>query len=45
MVMNSVINYSKNDFAKEVMNLTKNLGVSAVFDGVGKNTFQGSILV
>ena len=38
-----VINYSKNDFAKEVMNLTKNLGVSAVFDGVGKKTFQGSI--
>ncbi len=38
-----VINYSKNDFAKEVMRITKNEGVSAVFDGVGKNTFQGSI--
>ena len=38
-----VINYSKNDFAKEVMKLTDNNGVSAVFDGVGKNTFKGSI--
>ncbi len=38
-----VINYSKNDFATEVMKLTNNNGVSAVFDGVGKNTFQGSI--
>ena len=35
-----VINYSKNDFAKEVMNLTKNLGVSAVFDGVGKKNLS-----
>tara|TARA_B100000579_G_scaffold193865_1_gene158421 strand:+ start:189 stop:1163 length:975 start_codon:yes stop_codon:yes gene_type:complete len=39
----NVINYSKNDFAKEVMKLTNNNGVSAVFDGVGKNTFKGSI--
>ncbi len=39
----NVINYSKNDFAKEVMKLTDNNGVSAVFDGVGKNTFKGSI--
>ena len=38
-----VINYSKNDFAKEVMKLTNDNGVSAVFDGVGKNTFKGSI--
>ena len=38
-----VINYSKDDFAKEVMKLTNNNGVSAVFDGVGKNTFKGSI--
>ena len=30
-------------FAKEVMKLTNNNGVSAVFDGVGKNTFKGSI--
>ena len=39
----NVINYSKSDFAKEVMKLTNNNGVSAVFDGVGKNTFKGSI--
>ena len=38
-----VINYSKEDFANEVMKLTDNQGVSAVFDGVGKNTFKGSI--
>ncbi len=38
-----VINYSKNDFAKEVMRITKNEGVTAVFDGVGKNTFQKSL--
>ncbi len=38
-----VINYSKNDFSKEVMKITNNHGVSAVFDGVGKKTFQGSI--
>ena len=38
-----VINYSKDDFAKEVMRITNNEGVSAVFDGVGKNTFQGSL--
>ncbi len=38
-----VINYTKKDFAKEVMNLTKNFGVSAVFDGVGKSTFKKSI--
>ena len=39
----NVINYSKDDFTKEVMKLTNNNGVSAVFDGVGKNTFKGSI--
>ncbi len=38
-----VINYSKDDFAKEVLNITKNEGVPAVFDGVGKKTFHGSI--
>ena len=38
-----VINYSKDDFAKEVMKITNNEGVTAVFDGVGKNTFKGSI--
>ena len=38
-----VINYTKDDFAKEVMKLTNDKGVSAVFDGVGKNTFKGSV--
>jgi NADPH:quinone reductase len=38
-----VINYSKEDFAKEVMKITNNEGVTAVFDGVGKNTFKGSL--
>ncbi len=39
----NVINYSKDDFTKKVMQFTNNEGVSAVFDGVGKNTFKGSI--
>ena len=39
----NVINYTKNDFAKKVMEITNNEGVPAVFDGVGKNTFQGSL--
>ena len=39
----NVINYTKDDFAKEVMKLTNDKGVSAVFDGVGKNTFKGSV--
>ena len=38
-----VINYTKDDFVKEVMRITKNKGVPAVFDGVGKKTFKGSI--
>jgi len=38
-----VINYSKDDFSKKVMEITNNSGVSAVFDGVGKKTFQGSV--
>ena len=38
-----VINYTKNDFVKEVLKITNNEGVPAVFDGVGKNTFKGSI--
>ena len=39
----NVINYNKNDFAKEVMKITNNEGVPAVFDGVGKETFRGSL--
>ena len=38
-----VINYTKQDFVKEVKNFTKGVGVSVVYDGVGKNTFQGSV--
>jgi len=38
-----VINYSKKDFAKEVLEITKKRGVPVVYDGVGKNTFHKSI--
>ena len=38
-----VINYNKKDFAEEVMKITNDEGVTAVFDGVGKDTFKGSI--
>ena len=38
-----VINYTKDNFAKKVMEITNNEGVPAVFDGVGKNTFYGSL--
>ena len=38
-----VINYSKENFVDEVMKITNNKGVPAVFDGVGKKTFKGSI--
>ncbi|MDA9722973.1 quinone oxidoreductase [Candidatus Pelagibacter sp.] len=38
-----VINYSKEDFAKKVMELTDGEGVSVVYDGVGKSTYDKSI--
>jgi len=38
-----VINYTKQDFVKEIKDITKGAGVSVVYDGVGKNTFQGSV--
>jgi len=38
-----VINYSKEDFPKKVLELTKGKGVPVVYDGVGKNTLEGSI--
>jgi len=38
-----VINYSREDFPKKVFEITKGKGVPVVFDGVGKNTFEGSI--
>ena len=36
--------FTKDDFAKKVMEITNNEGVPAVFDGVGKNTFKGSLV-
>ena len=38
-----IINYSKENFAKKVLEITKGRGVSVVYDGVGKNTLEGSI--
>jgi len=38
-----VINYSKEDFAKKVMELTDGKGLPVVYDGVGKSTFEKSI--
>ena len=38
-----VINYSKKDFYKEVMKITNNKGLPVVYDGVGKDTLDGSI--
>ena len=38
-----VINYSKEDFPKKVLEITKGKGVPVVYDGVGKKTFTGSI--
>jgi len=38
-----VINYSKDDFAKKVLEITKGKGIPVVYDGVGKNTFHKSI--
>ena len=38
-----VINYTTQDFVKEVKDITKGVGVSVIYDGVGKNTFQGSM--
>ena len=38
-----IINYTNQDFVKELKDITKGVGVSVVYDGVGKNTFQGSV--
>ena len=38
-----VINYSKEDFQKKVMELTDGKGVPVVYDGVGKSTFEKSV--
>jgi len=38
-----VINYSKEDFTKKVMELTDGKGLPVVYDGVGKSTFEKSL--
>ena len=38
-----VINYTKENFAEKVKEITNGLGVSVVYDGVGKKTFDQSI--
>tara|TARA_B100001094_G_scaffold196383_1_gene190316 strand:+ start:475 stop:1446 length:972 start_codon:yes stop_codon:yes gene_type:complete len=38
-----VINYSKENFAEKVKEITNGDGVPVVYDGVGKKTFDGSI--
>ena len=38
-----VINYSREDFTKKVLEFTKGKGVHVVYDGVGKNTLERSI--
>lgn len=37
------INYSHEDVAKRVREITNGVGVNAVFDSVGKDTFEGSL--
>jgi NADPH:quinone reductase len=38
-----VINYNKEDFAKKVLEITNGKGVPVVYDGVGKDTLEGSL--
>ena len=38
-----VINYSKESFSEKVLELTNGIGVPVVYDGVGKNTLEGSL--
>ena len=38
-----VINYSKENFPKKVLELTNGIGVPVVYDGVGKDTLERSI--
>ncbi|MBK20507.1 MAG: quinone oxidoreductase [Rhodospirillaceae bacterium] len=37
------INYAEKDFVQQVRRLTKGEGVPVVYDGVGKNTYPGSL--
>tara|TARA_B100001121_G_scaffold219691_1_gene192971 strand:+ start:3047 stop:4018 length:972 start_codon:yes stop_codon:yes gene_type:complete len=38
-----IINYNKENFAKKVLEITDGKGLSVVYDGVGKNTLEGSL--
>ena len=38
-----IINYNKENFAKRVLDITNGKGVPVVYDGVGKNTLEGSL--
>jgi len=38
-----IINYNKENFAKKVLEITDGKGVPVVYDGVGKDTLNGSI--
>jgi len=38
-----VIDYSREDFARRVQQITGGAGVPVVYDGVGKSTFEGSL--
>jgi len=38
-----IINYSKENFAQKVLEITKGKGIPVVYDGVGKDTLEGSI--
>ena len=38
-----VINYSKEDFAKKVLDITDGKGLPVVYDGVGRSTFEKSL--
>ncbi len=38
-----VINYNKDDFSEKVLEKSNGNGIPVVYDGVGKNTFEGSL--
>ena len=38
-----IINYNKENFAKKVLEITNDKGVPVAYDGVGKNTLEGSL--
>ena len=38
-----IINYNKENFAKKILEYTDGKGIPVVYDGVGKNTLEGSL--